>query len=323
MHELFEKLTENIKNHDEIIIMTHAKPDLDGMASAMALYKVVLFFNKPCFIVEAKEKVDKSLNKAFQMTDKLDINFKREEEIVNDKKQLLVILDTQKEERVESSKLIKEIDDILVVDHHLNSSKKIDKAFYMFCDVDKSSIVEIMVEYIKFLNLEINPLISTMLLAGMEVDTNNFGLKTTSETFEMAAILAKNADLFLVEELLKEPRAEMVERYKFISKSENISKHIVVCKMDDEIHSNVEVALLAKELLKFENTHASFAIGYLDKYVVGVSARSMGKVNVEKVMKRLGGGGHLTDAACQIKNITIDEALKKLKTALKEEGLCE
>ncbi len=323
MRELFENLNENIKKHDEIIIMTHARPDLDGMGSALALFKIVKSMDKKCYIVSPLKKLYRSLDKAIKLLEDNDINFefKKEEEILNSKynKPLLIILDTQKPELVESEKVLDLIDDKIVIDHHIGSLDTIDDTIYKYSDANKSSIAEVMAEYLNYLGLKIEPLVMTVLLSGMVVDTSSFNIKTTARTFEMAAYLAKNgADFVLIQDLLKEPREEMVERYGFISNSEEVVKDVLMCEMDDKIHGNVDIALLAKELLKFEDIKASFAIGRLSHRIVGVSARSMGNVNVGEIMEKIGGGGHLTDAAAQIKDKTIEEVAKELKKIIKE-----
>ena len=323
MHELFEALNENIKKHDEIIIMTHARPDLDGMGSALALFKIVKSMGKKCYIVSPLKKLYRSLDKAMKLLSQnnITIEFKGEEEIINGKhlNPLLIILDTQKPELVESDRVLDLIDDKIVIDHHIGSLDTIDDTIYKYSDANKSSIVEVMAEYLKFLELEIEPLIMTVLLSGMVVDTSSFNIKTTARTFEMAAYLAKNgADFVLIQDLLKEPREEMVERYGFISNSKEIVKDVLMCKMDDKIHGNVDIALLAKELLKFEDIKASFAIGRLSHRIVGVSARSMGGVNVGDIMEKLGGGGHLTDAAAQIKDKSVEDVAKELERIVKK-----
>ena len=323
MRELFENLNENIKKHDEIIIMTHARPDLDGMGSALALYKIVKSMDKKCYIVSPLKKLYRSLDKAIKLLEDNDINFefKKEEEIINSKhnKPLLIILDTQKPELVESEKVLDLINDKIVIDHHIGSLDTIDDTIYKYSDANKSSIVEVMAEYLNYLDLKIEPLVMTVLLSGMVVDTSSFNIKTTARTFEMAAYLAKNgADFVLLQDLLKEPREEMVERYSFISNSEEVAPDVLMCKMDDNIHGNVDIALLAKELLKFEDIKASFAIGRLSHRIVGVSARSMGDINVGEIMEKIGGGGHLTDAAAQIKDKTLQEVANELKKVIKE-----
>lgn len=323
MRELFEILNENIKKHDEIIIMTHARPDLDGMGSALAFSKIVNTMKKKNYIVFPEEKVDRSLDKAFKLLaeNAIAFEFKKEEEIMNSKhnNSLLIILDTQKPELVESEKVLDLINDKIVIDHHIGSLDTIDDTIYKYSDANKSSIVEVMAEYLNYLKLDIEPLIMTVLLSGMVVDTSSFNIKTTARTFEMAAYLARNgADFVLIQDLLKEPREEMVKRYSFISNSEEIVPDVLMCKMDDRIHGNVDIALLAKELLKFEDIKASFAIGKISDRIVGVSARSMGNVNVGEIMKKIGGGGHLTDAAAQIKDKSVDEVADNLEKVIKD-----
>lgn len=323
MRDVFEKLNENIKKHDEIIIMTHARPDLDGMGSALVLYKIVKSMNKPCYIVSPKEKIYRSLDKAMNLLYKNDIKFnlKTADEIINSKfsNPLLFVLDTQKPELVESERVLEYIKDKIVIDHHIGTLDTIDDAIYKYDDANKSSIAEVMAEYLKFLDLKIESLIMTVLFAGMVVDTSSFSIKTTAHTFDMAAFLAKNgADFVLMQELLKEPKEEMTQRYVYINNSEEVLKDVLICKMDDKVHGNVDIALLAKELLKFEDVKASFAVGKLSHKIVGISARSMGEINVGEIMEKFGGGGHLTDAAAQIKDKTVDEVYTMLKNTIKD-----
>ena len=323
MRDVFEKINENIKKHDEIIIMTHARPDLDGMGSALVLYKIVKSMNKPCYIVSPKEKIYRSLDKAMNLLYKNDIKFnlKTADEIINSKfsNPLLFVLDTQKPELVESERVLEYIKGKIVIDHHIGTLDTIDDAIYKYDDANKSSIAEVMAEYLKFLDLKIEPLIMTVLFAGMVVDTSSFSIKTTAHTFDMAAFLAKNgADFVLMQELLKEPKEEMTQRYVYINNSEEVLKDVLICKMDDKVHGNVDIALLAKELLKFEDVKASFAVGKLSHKIVGISARSMGEINVGEIMEKFGGGGHLTDAAAQIKDKTVDEVYTMLKNTIKD-----
>ncbi len=323
MRDVFEKINENIKKHDEIIIMTHARPDLDGMGSALVLYKIVKSMNKPCYIVSPKEKIYRSLDKAMNLLYKNDIKFnlKTADEIINSKfsNPLLFVLDTQKPELVESERVLEYIKDKIVIDHHIGTLDTIDDAIYKYDDANKSSIAEVMAEYLKFLDLKIESLIMTVLFAGMVVDTSSFSIKTTAHTFDMAAFLAKNgADFVLMQELLKEPKEEMTQRYVYINNSEEVLKDVLICKMDDKVHGNVDIALLAKELLKFEDVKASFAVGKLSHKIVGISARSMGEINVGEIMEKFGGGGHLTDAAAQIKDKTVDEVYTMLKNTIKD-----
>ena len=151
------------------------------------------------------------------------------------------------------------------------------------------------------------------MLVGLEIDTNNFKLKTTEKTYETAAFLAKiGADNIIKQELLQETKNEYIKRQKLIEKSFMVDKNLAMCVADNKIYENKDLASIADELLQFENVEASFVIGKLSNTKVGISARSIGKIDVESIMAKLGGGGHLTEAATQLENSTIAEAQKKL-----------
>ncbi len=323
MKYLFEELTQNIKNHDNIILMTHKRPDLDGMGSCIALSKIIESMKKEAFIVYPKEQVNVSLEKGIKaITDKnIKINFltpDKIEEKINDKT-LLIVLDTQKPELVESEKLLEKITDILVIDHHMNSSRHIEKAIFEYINSNKSSIVEIIANYLKYLNKCLDPIIITVMLAGLEIDTNNYNLKTTEDTFKTAAYLTKKgADSIIKQEILKDSREDFIRRHNCIKNSYYIKDKYLLCEMPDEIYDNVDLAIVADEMLRFEGVEVSFSVGKLAENVVGVSARSMGKVSAGVLMSSIGGGGHVTDAAAQIKDKTIEEVVEMIKKAIEE-----
>ena len=324
MLEFFKMLEEQLKNHEKIVFMTHKRPDLDGMGSALAFYKIVKLMNKEACIVAPKEMVNKSLNKALKLLadDGMILPFKYEKNIIGskDEKSLLIVLDTQKPELVESAKMLENFEDIIVIDHHSPCMSKIKSTVCEFCDSTKSSVIEIMTEFLIYQGIKLDRTMLTMMLAGLEVDTNGFNLKMTARTFEIAAYLTKEgADFVLKQKILKESREEMIKRYEYIKNSVKILPHAFLCVMDDKIHGNVELALLAKEILKFEDVEVAFAVGYLASDIIGISARSMGNIDVGRLMNKLGGGGHQADAATQIKNKTIDEVVNLLIDALREE----
>ena len=158
------------------------------------------------------------------------------------------------------------------------------------------------------------------MLVGLEIDTNNFRLKTSEKTYEAAAHLIKlGADNILKQELLQENKEIYLKRQKLISKSFMVNSNMILCIADEKIYENKYLAEIAEDLLQFENVEASFVIGKITNNIVGISARSIGKINVEKIMSKLGGGGHYTEAATQIKNKTIKDVQLLLLEQIKEE----
>lgn len=305
MEQIFKKLTSMIKEHDQIVLMTHKNPDFDGISSALALQSIISSFKKESIIVKATRPKNKSLEKAYQYLDENGIPYyvgnKKE---INDfitENSLLIILDTHKEEMVEDSSLLK-IPHI-IIDHHIRSKNYIKDSELTYINASLSSTVEFLVNYLHFLNKTIPSLLATYLLVGIEIDTNNFKLKTTETTYEAAARLARlGADNILKQELLQETKQDYIKRQKLIEKSVMITNNMALCVADNQIYQKKDLAAIAEELLQFENVEASFAIGKVSMNKVGISARSLGKIDVEQIMQQLGGGGHMTEAATEISN---------------------
>jgi len=323
MDYLFKKLTENIKSHSNVVIMTHKHPDLDGMGSAIALSKIVESFKKDCFVIYPDDKATVSVEKAVKLLkeNNIDINFKTYSEVLEvvNENTLLIILDTQKPVLVQNSELLDKVKDIFVIDHHTNSSEHISNTVFEYINSNKSSIVEIITEYLVYLNKVLNPIIITILSAGMEIDTHSFSLKTTENTFKMAGILTRlGADPILRKELLKESKDEAVKRNEHIKNSYFIADGYLLCDMGEDIDDNVVLSILADELLRFDDVQVSFAVGKLNNGNVYVSARSMGKVSVAVIMKAVGGGGHITDAAAQFTDKSNAEVIEMLKNVVME-----
>lgn len=323
MDYLFKKLTENIKSHSNVIIMTHKHPDLDGMGSAIALSKIVESFKKDCFVVYPDDKVTVSLEKAVKLLkeNNIEVNFKTYSKVLEfiNENTLLIILDTQKPMLVQNSELLDKVKDIFVIDHHTNSSEHISNTVFEYINSNKSSIVEIITEYLIYLNKTLNPIIITILSAGMEVDTHSYSLKTTENTFKMAGILTRlGADPILRKEMLKESKDEAIKRNDHIKNSYFIADGYLLCDMGADIDDNVDLAILADELLRFDSVEVSFAIGKLKNGNVAVSARSMGKVSAAVIMSAIGGGGHVTDAAAQFTDKSNAEVIEMIKNIVME-----
>lgn len=324
MDYLFKKLTENIKSHSNIVIMTHKHPDLDGMGSAIALAKIIESFKKDCYVVFPEEKVTVSLEKGINLLSQnnIEVNFKTYPEILEvvNENTLLIVLDTQKPMLVQNPELLDKIKDVFVIDHHTNSSEHISNTVFEYINSNKSSIVEIITEYLIYLNKTLNPIIITILSAGMEVDTHSYSLKTTENTFQMAGVLTRlGADPIIRKEMLKELKDDVVRRNNHIKNSYFISDGYLLCDMGEkEINDTVDLAILADELLRFDGVEVSFAIGKLKNGNVGVSARSMGKVSAAVIMSAIGGGGHITDAAAQFTDKTNAEVVEMIKKVVME-----
>lgn len=314
MINFFKKLDIEIEKHQNIIIMGHKNPDLDCIGSAIGLYKIM---EPKCYIFRTINPTNRSATKAYQhLENKVKFitqnNYK--DKLTN---ALLIIIDLNKEKLLEYQPILKEVKDTVIIDHHIIGNEKINTQFE-YINPQASSTVEIVAQYLKYKKIKTDKLISTIMLAGIEIDTNSYNLRTTKETFETSSFLMSlGADNILKQELLKENKDEYIKRTKQIDKSYMINNKII-CKLDDKIYNPSYLATMSEDLLRFENVEASFTIGKVDKKTIGISARSLGTVDVEFYMRILGGGGHKTDAACQFNETDVKKVEKRLKEILKE-----
>lgn len=322
MEEILNNLTKIIKQYNRFIIMTHKNPDFDGMGSAIALQQIIKDFKKESYIVVNKKEFDTSMKKVFSLLKEEEIyhstiSKSNVSKVINDDT-VLIILDTCKSEMVEDPKLIEKVKNVVIIDHHIKSKEYIKDTIFEYINSNLSSIVEFMCNYLKYLNKTVNPYIATFLQVGLEIDTNNFKLKITDKTYEAAAFLTRlGADSVLKQELLQESIESYILRSKLIEKSFMINDNMAMCLADSKIYRKQDLASIAENLLQFENVEASFVIGKISESVIGISARSIGTVDVESIMAKLGGGGHINEAAAQIENKTILHVKELVKEAIK------
>ena len=315
MTEFFKKLDEQIKNHDNVIIIGHKNPDLDCIGSSLGLYKTI---EKECYIFKTTDKLNKSTKKAFDLIKEKNIEFidkTNYKSII--KNTLLIVLDLYKKCLIENEEILEEIKDIVIIDHHIIGQDKI-KNQLEYINPNASSATEIITQYMRYKNKTVDKEIATIMLAGIEIDTNGYNMKTTEETFNSSAFLMSlGADNILKQNILKETKEEYIKRTKLIEKSYMLDNKMI-CVLDDTVYNPSYLARMSEDLLRFDNVEASFTIGKIINDKIGISARSLGNINVENFMRELGGGGHLTDAACQLEDETLKEAEKKLIKVLKD-----
>ena len=320
MKEAFDILTREIKKHDNIVIMAHKGIDLDAYGSSLCLYEIIKSFEKNVMIYMNKELPNKSVEKSVSKIKDSQKNIKyiyNKAEIPSNNT-MIVILDTHKVSLLENYDAIKDFD-IFILDHHVANAEIIDSK-YTYINHEISSTVEILVNYAKYLNKEITPLVATIMIAGLEIDTNRYNVKTTYKTFEASAFLAKSgADNIIKKQILKEDKDNYCRRQEFVKNSNMISENMALCVMDNNIYQKYMLALIAEDLLKFDSVEASFTIGYVNEHTVGISARSLGNVDVERIMHKLGGGGHKTDAATEIIDVELEQVKNKLLNIIKED----
>ena len=307
------KIKDLIERCDEVFITAHKNIDLDAIGAILGMYYISNNFGKNAHVIVDDEQVSKEVKRAFYTLEETDnIVATKYNDIKNriTDKSLLIIVDTNRKTRVQNEKLLK-IKNKIIIDHHVETCDLIENVAYKFIDIKASSSIEIVLDLINELNIYIPSAMATIMFAGMYIDTNGFLHKSTEKTHVCVSMLYKfGLDNKEAQYLLKQNFNEFKRRQKLTLKTE-IFGCIAITALDNK-YSNVELAKASDVLLSFENIEASFAIAKLDDDIVGISARSLGNIDVESIMHNFNGGGHKTDAATQIKGKTVDSVKEEL-----------
>ena len=309
-----------VEQAERVLIMGHKYSDLDCVGAAAGLYALVTKkYRKPCHIVcDVERTLAKAMIDRLSDTDR-DMFISAERGfILGGAKTLIFIVDTHSPDFVESARVYKNCGSVIVIDHHRRMVNCIDSAAVFLHEPSASSACELVTEIIGYLADDV--LAHThaeALLAGIMLDTKNFVINTGVRTFEAAAYLRKKgADTVAVRNVFANSLENYRDKSRLVSEA-RIYKHCAVTVADKPIHnSRVVCAQAADDLLSIADTYASFVISSIDLNSVNISARSFGKINVQLVMERLGGGGHQTMAAAQLSGVTLEEARRKLIDAL-------
>lgn len=326
-------LRDLMQESDRVIIMGHRMPDLDVIGASIGVLKAADMYKVESYIVlDGSNPSIERLMDRIEKEETLSRRFISPEQAMGimTEHTLLVLVDTHKASMTMEPELVEEASRIVVVDHHRRGEEFINDAMLVYLEPYASSTCELVTELLQYIHekVVISPLEATTLLAGITVDTKQFALHTGSRTFEAAAFLRRvGADTMMVQRLLKEDLQEYMAKADIIKHARLIYGNIAIA-VSDPGHPipQLLIAQVADTLLNMTNVLASFVISERPDGLIGISARSLGSMNVQVVMERLGGGGHLTNAAVQLEG-TQEDAEKRLMQVLdeieKEEGLFE
>ncbi|CAN7362817.1 MULTISPECIES: DHH family phosphoesterase [Peribacillus] len=319
-------LKDIVLDSDKVIVMGHKNPDMDAIGSAIGILKVAQMNEREGYIVINTQQLDSSvlrLMEEIKNKEELYARFITPDdalEMITDET-LLVVVDTHKPSMVIEERLLNRIDKVVVIDHHRRGEEFIKNSLLVYMEPYASSTAELVTELLEYQpkRSKIDMLESTALLAGIIVDTKSFTLRTGSRTFDAASYLrAHGADTVLVQKFLKEDVDTYIKRSKLIEEVIFYKKGIAIAAAKtDQVHNQVLIAQAADTLLTMDGVVASFVMAKRSDDTVGISARSLGDINVQVIMEMLNGGGHLTNAATQ-QVCSIDEAESRLKTAIDE-----
>jgi cyclic-di-AMP phosphodiesterase len=318
-------LRDLIMASDKVIIMGHKNPDMDSIGASIGIYKVAQMNQKDAYIVVNMQEIDNGVKRMMteiRTQEQLFSHFIGPEEaleIATDKT-LLVVVDTHKPSMVMEERLLNKIDHKVIIDHHRRGEDFIANPLLVYMEPYASSTSELVTEFLEYQPKrgKIEMIEATALLAGIIVDTKSFTLRTGARTFDAASYLrAHGADTILVQKFLKEDVVTYIKRSKLIESVSFYRDGIAIAKgTDNEFNDQVIIAQAADTLLTMDGVIASFVISERSEGVIGISARSLGNINVQIIMESLKGGGHLTNAATQLTGLSISETESKLKLAI-------
>lgn len=318
-------LKELVVESEKVIIMGHKSPDMDAIGASIGILKVAQMNQREGYIVVNFEDIDTGVRRLMEEARKKEALFSRfisSEQALElaTEDTLLVIVDTHKPSMVIEERLLSKIDHVVVIDHHRRGEEFINQPLLVYMEPYASSTSELVTELLEYQpkHGKLEMLEATALLAGIIVDTKSFTLRTGSRTFDAASYLrAHGADTVLVQRFLKEDVEMYVKRGKLIETVTLYHDGVAIAKgNNDEFYDQVLLAQTADTLLTMDGVMASFVLSKRSESMIGISARSLGEVNVQIIMEALGGGGHLTNAATQLTEVSIEEAEQMLKTAI-------
>ena len=313
-----------IKESNKVMIMGHSNPDIDAMGSAMGIYRLVRELGKNAYIITSNEtntlqSFKESLLKDPEYEDILITKEVAEENI--DETTLLVVVDTNKVNYVEAPEILTKTDKIVVIDHHRRSADYIENATLTFQEVYASSAAELVTEILQYVSIKINlkTIEAESLYAGIMMDTKNFTFKTGVRTFEAAAYLRKcGVDIIRVKKWFQSDLASFNKIAEIVKKAEIVNDSIAIASYNRKTKdASLICAKAADELLTISNITASFVLGNIGDKIC-ISGRSIGDINVQIILEKLGGGGHITLAGAQLEGLTMEEAKQELIIRINE-----
>ena len=325
-----QALVELFKGVDHVFVQGHRNPDLDAIGSAIGIVKIARIHGVKASVVLDVDHVNYDVGRliakmqAAGIDKDVFISPKDALEEATDES-LLVLTDHSKYSITYDPELYDRLKNrLIIIDHHRRGEEFPENPMLVYIEPYASSTCELVTEMIEYQPQGgegvLTDLEASAMLAGITVDSKEFSLRTGTRTFDAASYLRSiGADTQVVSELLKENIDNYLQRSHLVSTIDMIEPDMaLLVGEENKLYDPIITAQEADTALSLEHVDASFALTRRSKDAVGISARSMGNVNVQVIMEKLGGGGHLSNAATQLKGITIEEAKVKLLGAVND-----
>ena len=317
-------LREFMVSKDKVVVMGHKIPDVDSIGAGIGIYRAAKSLNKKAHIVVNNPTMSvRPIIESFRDNQDYDENMfisSDEARDIVDDNTVVVVVDTNKPSYTECEDLLHMSKTIVVLDHHRQGSEVIQNAVLSYIEPYASSACEMVAEILQYFSddIRIYNIEADALYSGIIIDTNNFTSKTGVRTFEAAAFLRRcGADVTRVRKMFRDDLQSYRAKAEAIRHVETYKGcfAIAVCPTEGVDSPTVVASQAANELLNIDSVKATFVLtDYQNK--IFISARAIDEVNVQLIMERMGGGGHINMAGAQLPGATIDEAIEQLKKTI-------
>lgn len=319
-----QALQELMSQSDDIFVMGHARPDMDSIGACLGIRRIAKMNGKQCWLVLDTDNLHSDIQR---LLDEIDNYPDIKESIISPeealqkatKKSLLLMLDLSKPSISMSPELYDQLKNrVIIIDHHRRGEEFPENPMLVYIEPYASSTCELiteMFEYqLRYSDDPINKLEATAMLTGIIIDTKSFSLRTGTRTFDAASYLRSvGADSQMSQHFMKENVQSFLQRNHLIDRVEFVGNgNAVVVGENDRAYDPVTAAQAADSLLTVSGVQASYVVTHRSEDIIGISARSNGETNVQIIMEKMGGGGHLSNAATQIEDRDILDVRKQL-----------
>ena len=320
-------ISEKIKSVDQVFVVGHKKLDMDALGASIGMQLFAYNINERSYAVyddtsmaqDIKRAVEKiqsdGATKLVTVSDAL--------RMVTDQS-LLIMVDHSKTALTLSNDLYEKFPQVIVIDHHRRDEDFPENAMITYIESGASSASELVTELLQFQNSKknrLNKIQASVLMAGIMLDTKNFSVRVTSRTFDVASYLrSRGSDSVLIQEISAINFDEYREVNELILNGQMVFPHIIVATGAEDVpYGTVTISKAADSMLAMSKIEATFVIALNEQGSISISARSRSKVNVQKIMEQMGGGGHFNSAASQLSDVTIDQVRAQLIDCIREE----
>ncbi len=319
-----QAMEEIISTRERVFVMGHRNGDMDSFGAMVGVRAAALSLQKTCYMV--LDEITPSLQplvdlyKGYSDYEEGAIVSPQQAMELSDANCVVVVVDVNRPSITECPELLKKCKAIVVLDHHRQGQEIIDNATLSYVEPNASSACEMVSEILQYINngVKFKGVVADCMYAGIVMDTQSFTTKTGVRTFEAAAFLRRNgADVTRVRKMFREDAADYMAKAEAIRNAEVYRKEYVIsyCQSEGLKSPTVVAAQAANDLLNINGVKASFVVTEYQGQIF-ISARSIDEVNVQIIMERLGGGGHMNSSGAQLKNTTVDAAIIVVKSTL-------